>query len=130
MRAFGTGLPVLVQHADADLAAGLHPEVDRAHVRVDPQFLHVRRPALGGDDDLGRPRLAAAQRVDPVAPRRRLADVVEELGADERPGDRLPRLVGDRPVTVRPRSRTIFAAGSRPRSRPNSPRVQRAVGGA
>ena len=91
----GDRVALLIEHADAHGAAGLHLEVDRSHLRLDVELLHVRRPALGGDHDPDGLRLAADQPVDAVGPRPRFADVVEELGAHQRPGDRLSRFVGD-----------------------------------
>ena len=122
---FGEGIALLIRHADSDGAAGLHREVDRPHLGVDAQLLHVRGPALRRDHEPGRLRFAADQPVGPVVTRLRLADVVEELGTHQGADDRLPLLRQvTLPVTVSPRSRTIFPDGSRPRSMRNSPRVK------
>ena len=121
MRALGTGLPFSIQHADANGAAGLHLEVDRSHLRGDAQLLHVGGPALGGNHDSGRSRLATGQPVDSVSSRLRFADVVQELRANQGPDDRLSRLVsdfaGDRQAAIQNELGDRFPTAARCRTR-------------
>src|SRR5262249_26368828 len=76
----GHRLSLFIDDADPHGATGLHDEVDRSHPCLDIERLHVRGPALRGNDQAGGAGLAADELVSSVGPGRRLTEVIDKLG--------------------------------------------------
>ena len=84
------GLVVLIQYADANLAARLHHKVDRGHPRRDADLLKLQGPALRGRHNPRHSWFAASEKIGAIIIGGRFAKLIQELGADDGALDRAP----------------------------------------